>query len=350
MRSLWRWAIRLVALMLLVAAGLLSPVAYSEIMCRAEGEPTPYTSLTDPTEHRLETRTLMTYPEWHIVHAYEDYAHVISSGDPHQFDYLAAIRGFWRANCALSKASGQLGSVDGDTKQLVYVIGVSFTAELLAKAMYEETLGRLSAAICGPERAALDDLSAEQATDYAIFLRQVPWYKWDFAADAQALSDTATSGFRDRERRMALGLEYRAKAAYADVIAAAVAEVGADELTLRMIVTGATDDMLAGFEGVRVIGPTERGTQIETIRYRALTHLMRDMAQAGVDFVEIAGNDDIMFTIISHEPSHPKAIFSSARQGFEDHRHVVLTKVRELANDLRGIKSTSSRLEHIHDY
>lgn len=350
MRFLWRWFKRLAVVLVVVVAGLLSPVAYSEVMCRPTGEADAYQAILDPSHHRPESRTLLTYPEWHIVHAYEDYGRTLDAGDPHDYGFLRGIAGFWGSLCTLSKASGELGPVDGATKQMVYVIGVSFTAELLAKAAYEETLGRLFAALRGQDRAPLDDLSAQQAQSYAEFLQQVPWYKWDFRADAQALADNATQHLRDRERRNALGLEYRAKSAYAEVIAAAVSEVGADALTLRMIVTAVPPEALQNMDGVNIIGETDAGLEIETIRYRALTHLMQDMVDAGTEFVEIAGNDDIMFTMVSDLARHPKAVHSAARQGFGNYRHLVLTDVADLAADIRALKGGSERLEHIHDY
>ena len=122
---------------------LLSPVAYVETACRPQGEAAPYTSLLPPADHRPESRMLMTYPEWHIVHAYDDYARVIRDGDPHDYGFLRGIGGFWSSLCALSQASGAHGGVDGGTKQMVYVIGTSFTLELALKAAYEETLGRV---------------------------------------------------------------------------------------------------------------------------------------------------------------------------------------------------------------
>ena len=86
---------------------------------------------------------------------------------------------------------------------------------------------------------------------------------------------------------------------------------------------------------------------VQTPRYRALTHLLVEMAQNGVDFTEIAGNDDIMFTAISKQNTVPGAFYSTARQGYGDYRHLILVKVRDLAQILRD---TDLDVEHIHDY
>src|SRR5690606_170687 len=130
----------------------------------------------------------------------------------------------------------------------------------------------------------LDDLSARQAADYADFLQQVPWYRWDFRRDAAALDGAATSALRDRERRFALGLEYRAKAAYAGVIESAVAAVGADQLRLRAVVAGLPETDLTALSEVQVVGTLPQGVVIEAPRYRAFTRLAERIAAAGGDF------------------------------------------------------------------
>ncbi len=346
MRFLWRWIKRAVLLILLLVIGLLSPVAYVETMCRSPVVADTYRPILPEADYRPEGRTLLTYPEWHIVHAYADYAEVIRTGDPADFGYLRSINGFWSSLCSLSQAAGGHGGIDGPTKQMVYTIGVSFSAELLLKAAYEETLGHLATLIRGAERAGLDDLSATQAADYAMFLQQVPWYRWDFSRDAAALQTAASDNFRDRERRFALGLEYRAKAAYAGVIAAAMAGMEPDALTMRSIVTGLSRDSLAAIEGITIIATRPEGTEIETPRYAAFTDLAKVLAAQGGNFVEIAGNDDILFTSISDDPTMQGAIHSFARQGNPGYRHLVMIKVAALAEALR----VDSGIEHIHDY
>ena len=345
MRSLGRLLARLALGAGLLLAALLAPVIYVEAACRggeaAAAGPEP---LLPPEHRRSEARTLMTYPEWHIVHAYDDYARVIADGPPHAYGFLRAIGQFWGASCDLMRAAAGHGGADWQTRQTNHVIGVSFTAEMLLKAAYEETLGRLAHAALG--RGPLDDLSARQAEDYAAFLRQVPWYRWDFRGAAQALDEGATDTPRDRERRAALGLEYRAKAAYADVIAGAVAATGADALTLRSVVTGADADQLAAVEGVTVIGPLGEGTVIETPRYAAFTALLPALAATGADFAEIAGNDEIMATFTGPAPMEG-ALRVMPRQGYGDVRSLVLMPVGDL---LDRVRAEGEGLEHVHDY
>ena len=349
MRILWRWTKRLALVLILLVVLLLAPIGYTEVACRGEVKEDGYRPLLDdPSWQRDESRTLTTYPEWHIVHAYDDYAQVVASGDPHEFGFLRAISGFWTSLCPLAKEAGRMGGFTSESKMTIYTIGVSFTAELLAKAAYEETLGRLFAALRGDQRAALDDLSAEQAAGYAEFLQQVPWYKWDFEADAAALRSSATEALRDRERAFALGLEYGVKAVYAEVIAGAVEGIGADELRLRSVVAGLSRGELAAIPGVEIVGEVEAGLVIETDRYRAFTHLLEQLAVAEADMVEIAGNDEVMFTALADQPSINGALYSFQRQGHGDWRHLVVVPVPDLLARLRDL--SGARLEHVHDY
>ncbi len=349
MRWLGRWIGRLLIMLCVLGVALASPVIYVETMCRGQGIPSEYAATLPEENWRAETRTLLTYPEWHIVHAYDDYAQVISEGDPHDYHYWAAISGFWSSLCDLTQEAVTLGEIDGDTKQMVYVIGVSFSAELALKALYEETFGRAAIWVRGTEHTALDTLTAQQASEYAAFLQQVPWYRWPFKENAQALEARSTGVFRDAEREFAIGLEYRAKAAYAEVIAQAVESVGADAMTLRMVIKPKERD-LSDYKDVSIVGGSKEGLIIETPRYRVLTHLLLEMARDDVQFVEIAGNDDIMFTTLSEVAEVTGAISSMRRQGYGDYRHIRLVKVQHLADALLGLQGDSQRLEHIHDY
>jgi hypothetical protein len=347
-RFLWRWLKRLVLVVVGIVVLLLLPVGYTEVACRGDATGKPYDPIIrDAAWQRAESRTLMTYPEWHIVHAYDDYAKVVATGDPHDFGYLRAVTGFWTALCPLSKASSAMGGITSETKMTTYTIGVSFTAELMAKALYEETIGRVVTVFRGEARAGLDDLSAQQAADYAGFLQQTPWYKWDFKSDRAALYAAAGESVRDRERALALGLEYGAKAAYAGVIEQAVAGVGADQLRIRSVVAGLSADALTGIPDVAVIEENAAGIVIETPRYRAFTGILASLAEAGADMIEIAGNDEILFTVISDSRTADGAVHSFPRQGYGDWRHLVVVPVRDLADRLRSV---GGGLEHVHDY
>ena len=93
LRWLTRWLLRFLLVLLLGLALLAAPIAYNEFACRADRVTDVYDPLiTGAAYQRPEARTLLTYPEWHIVNAYDDYARVIRTGDPHDYGFLRRSR------------------------------------------------------------------------------------------------------------------------------------------------------------------------------------------------------------------------------------------------------------------
>lgn len=345
MRRLLKWlGLALVALLVIIA----TPIAYTETMCRGTQIPqTAPTHITDPDWQRPEARTYMVYPEWHIVYAYEGYGEAMKTGAPHSFPYVSAITGFWSSLCSLTEKADELGEAGFDSKATIYTIGASFTLEMLFKAAYEETLGRV-VSLFG--HSPQDAIEAEMAQDYATFLQQVPWYKYDFNAWTTKLSEAPKDSLRAWERHIALGIEWRAKAAYAKVIAQAAEGLGADALQMQIAYNS---DQPLEIDDLQPLEQTGDVTRAEVPRYRIFTRIATELAAQGGEFIEIAGNDDILVSVISDRnaklPALGEIISQTDRPGFADQRHLIAVKVTDLAGLIRAIP-TDIRLEHIYDY
>lgn len=340
-----------VALFLLIAV-LLLPVAYVEMFCTDEhdrGEETRMPTVA-PQWRRAEANSFLTYPEWHIVYAYEGLANRLVDGDAHAFDYAASIAGFWRSACALSREASRVGEPDFATRSTMHTIGVSFTFEMAVKALYEETLGRVFAALRSGESTPQDEFEAREAETYARFLQQVPWYRYDFERAVSDLWSLPVTGFRSWERRLALAGEWNAKAAYARLIAKAAEGAGPAALTIRSVVSGLEPAVLGALDEVRVIKVLPDGSSIiETPRYRQFTRILRSVAAAGGRVEEIAGNDDILVTMIDPPTDPPGRIIARVpRDGFEQARVLVAMKVPELTSLLAG--ENRQAVEHVYDY
>ena len=359
MRRLLRVLLWTAVVLVAGIAALLSPVAYVETFCRADAEPQDYTPLIADAEfQRAEANSYLTYPEWHIVYAYEGLAKTLETTDEHGFDYLASIAGFWRSFCALNQQANRHGGGDFNTRGTIHVIGVSYTLELIMKAAYEETVGRLFALIRGPEKAPQDLYAARMAADYAGFLQQVPWYKYDFEKAKQELwAEPVTSFARGWERRLALGGEFSAKTAYAQAIASAVEAAGVAILRIRSVVRGLDAETLASIEGVDVIGTTADGVLIETPRYRKFTRILERIVDLGGTVADIAGNDDIMLAAVGWDDpdldslSRGTILARIPRDGYDGSaRWLVGLKVRDIGPVLDAIEANGLKLEHIYDY
>ncbi len=350
MRRILKW---LGLSLLLLIAIIAAPILYVETMCRGDAlTQQQATYITDPEHQRPEARTYMVYPEWHIVYAYEGYAEALKTGHPHNFPYINAITGFWSATCGLTEQADQLGEAGFNSKATIYTIGASFTLEMLFKAAYEETIGRLfSRAAPSPQ----DQVEADMAADYAAFLQQIPWYKYDFPAWSDKLWAADPVAVRGWERRIALGLEWGAKTQYAKLIANAAAGLGADELRMQVAVQNLDPASLDSLPDVKIIGQSTDTIIAELPRYRIFTTLAQNIARAGGQFLEIAGNDDILLSYLGATPpnlgSTAKIISTTARVGFTDeNRYLIAIKVPELTATLNTLATQRGILEHIYDY
>ncbi|MDA8746585.1 hypothetical protein N9M66_00050 [Litoreibacter sp.] len=343
MRRFFRWTGFSLLLLIMIITG---PIMYVETMCR--GDALNQRQAQYITETRLEARTYLVYPEWHIVYAYEGYAEALRTGHPHHFPYIKAITGFWSSLCGLTEKADQLGDAGFDAKSTIYTIGASFTLEMLFKAAYEETIGRIfTLGAPSPQ----DRVEADMADDYATFLQQVPWYKYDFPTWSEALWAADPVGIRGWERRIALGLEWGAKAQYAKVIAKAAAGLGADELTMQIAVKGLPTDL----SDVIVLSTQDDITIAQVPRYRIFTTIAQQITNGGGQFIEIAGNDDILISYLGATPptlqTTAQLISATTRVGFaEQNRYLIATKVTDLSATLQSLATQRGELEHIYDY
>jgi hypothetical protein len=336
---------------------LLMPVAYVELACGGTPVADQYAPrIVDPAFRRLEANSYLTYPEWHIVFAYDGLAKVLETGDGHAFDYVASVVGFWRSTCALMPVASAHGGADADTRLMIHTIGASFTAEMAAKAAYEETIGRAAAWLRGPTMTPQDRAIRATAVDYAAFLRQTPWYQYPFMREAGKLwAAPAGVSLRAWERRVGIGLEWVAKAGYARVLGSAAAASAPAPVVVRSLVSGLDGAQLSSIADVKVVGlRAGDGVEIETPRYARFTRILAEIASRGGRVTEIAGNDDILVTVTVPRGTQPRlpgtVILRIERNGFAGDRLLLDIPVAELATLLRTMPPGDPGVEHVFDY
>jgi hypothetical protein len=338
---------------------LVGPILSTELLCHGKASGPAYQPLiTDKTRQRPAANSYMTYPEWHIVYAYEGLAKTLDTGDEYQFGYLQSVIGFWRAECKILQAADAHGGADFTTRSTSYVIGPSFGLELFFKALYEDTIGAVFAVLRGPEKTPQDIAARDMAHDYASFLNQTPWYEYDFDRAIAALWQAPiTQSVRGWERRLALTGEWKAKIVYAQGIKSLVgATTGDAQLSIFSVVNGLTKQQLSEISGVVVKEELGSGFIIETPRYAAFNEILIEIAKHGGDVVEIAGNDNIMITTLHGKDfkenygENAKVLATLDRQGFGEERDLVEVKLVGLSGLIRQFQSGPTRLEHIYDY
>ena len=345
-----------------VVVAILLTVITMEARCRGTATPaaTAFRSVLEPAERRDEANSYLTYPEWSVVYAYQDLAGVMRRGSESDFKYFQSISGFWSSLCSVKRLASGRGPIAFDYTAALYIIGVSFTAEMGVKGAYEKTIGAVTAWIRGATRTPEDNFALTTADDYAAFLRQVPWYEYPFGAKlVRFWADTPLWGgniIRKIERRIALTLEYGSKMVYARGIAA-LAGLSPAPLQIRSVVAGLDQTDTTAEPRITVIRAAEPNARvIETPRYRAFTEIMRGLAARNRNFTEIAGNQNILVTVLvppgtNVAPDQATELLSvpiQTRPGW--HRFGLDVKVPGLLAFLRGISNTPVELEHVYDY
>lgn len=341
----------------------LVPVVYVETRCTAPlpglEAGAPFASrLQGPAGRRPEAQTWLTYPEWSIVYSAETYGRYLAAGHrPSGFAHWRQISGFWSGLCAVNRASAAAGG-SGDYKVMLYTIGLSFSAEMLVKGLYENTLGRLAEWI-GGHRSADDAYNAQVWRHYGAFMHETPWYGFPFGRVLAGLWSTESGGapVRHWERRIALSLEYGVKAGYAALIGwASGATLGRDERTLRFVARARPAALRAIDPRLRIVGPIDGGlTAVEAPRYAQFTDLLVRLAATPVELIEIAGNDDIFVTLIVpadyRAPAGALILLEIPLDDRPGWRRLGLSvKVPRLLALLRETRGRGGEIEHVYDY
>lgn len=347
-----RWRL-LIAVGAIATALVLVPIGGIELGCPAAPAANPTTSSSNPTaDRRPEARTWLTYPEWHIVYSAESLGRYLAKGgSPSAYDYGADVASFWRSYCAINRVAGaRVGAAEA--KQMIYVIGISFTLEMAIKAGWEAIVGRLSEALGGwhsPE----DRYAASVQERYGAFMHDVPWYGFDFAGALAGLWRTrgALSIVRRPERRVALSTEYGVKAVYAKGIGA-IAGMQPDATTLTMIVRASPQAVAAIDPRLHPLATGNGRTLVRAPRYAQFTDLLGKLADRSIAVESIAGNRTIFMTVLAPTRSPPAAALLAMpladRPGWS--RYGVTLPVGGVTDRITTARATGAEIEHVYDY
>lgn len=340
-----------------VAGALAAALVLGPWSARADAPGTP------PEHRRGEEQTFLTFPEWFLVYSPEEYAAFVRDRPPSDFPFLGHVGQLWSSYLSVLRFTRGRYPPNLGYHAMILVIGVSTTLEYSLRAGYEGLLGRLTALSARHGMTAEDRFGARAAADYVDFLRERPWYEFDFLARLRGLW-TATPALgpdmlRKWERRYALTTEYAAKALYGRLIG------GGTRSTYErpILVTAAWIDRLPpGLEAelpeLRVLARRGDGSALVTLpRYAPFTAAAATLAARGVTFREIAGNHGlVLVSALGPAGGAPPAagvtrLFSQpilTRPGRE--RVALATPVGSLAALLRALPAAGYELEHVYDY
>jgi hypothetical protein len=313
-----------------------------------------------PPEHRRgPEQTFLTYPEWFLVHSPAEYAEYVSEHTPTRFPFIGHTCQFWQGYAAVTRATRDF-PFNFRYHVMVMVIGTSTSVEYVMRAAYETMIGRLSE-LAAPRRLGEEDrYAAKVAQDYVDFIRDQPWYEYDFTTKLAGLwKDTSLFGpdfVRKWERKYALTTEYLIKGGYAWLIKKATKAAYDEPLPVTAVVI---DGLPAGAQNdlseIKVLTTSKDSALILLPRYYKFKQHAAGIAAKGGRFREIAGNGANALILVS---ALVPADWQSDGLVFEQpvltrpqtKRAVLAVPVGSLATLLNRLASDGARLEHVYDY
>jgi len=318
---------------------------------------------------RPEDQTFLTLPEWYIVYSADELgAYLSRGGRPSDFPFFASIGQFWELYGAVRGTTKGRYETNTGYHAMIWVIGVSYTFEYVAKGLLENTVGALTEWWSGGAAHPIDAAYAKTATHYGAFLHHTPWYAFDYTTERKALPSSDWS-LRGLERSVSYTAELWAKgvwgwmmggasqAAYgteADTILAWVDLSDTNPVALLRVPGVGEGGAAANLDRVEDLGGGHELVRVP--RYEPFTTAIPALARRGVRFVEIAGGDTVLLQLIV-----PAGWDDVDLYGDELVRWPILTEsgkervtlevpVPRLHEVVPALDEEPVRIEHLYDY
>lgn len=313
-------------------------------------------------DRKPEAQTLLTIPEWYLVFNPGEYVRHLRAGKPpDEFPFFESVREYWSLYKKVLAETEDVYPENGEYLTMLRVIGVSTTVEYIVKGVYEATIGRVTRSFSLDRPSAEQEIINDAFTAYEQLIYDEPWYEFDFLPWVMRIwRDTSWLGpdwLRRTERKLAFTAEFAVKGVYATALGlAAESAYGPVDERIQMLVlrSGASLPAQAvAHEG----GSLPNGTEVVSVeRWKEFSEVVPELARRGVDFVDIAGNDDIAVTVVQDRNDPWQApvgqlLFTSrivtdpARE-----RAIWFVPVVQLGEFVRQIPAAHVDLEHVYDY
>lgn len=253
-------------------------------------------SAVPPDARRDTEQTLLTFPEWYLVHSPAEYARIVQQKPAHAFPFIEQTAQLWSSYRTVTEEQiRDHYPLNLGYHVMILVIATSTTVEYALRAVYENTLGRASWLLDGGRLTDEDRYGAKVAEEYVDFIRQEPWYLFDFGSRLKHLwTDVPLWGpdlVRKWERRYALTTEYAIKAIYGKMIEKATRAAYTPALMTTDVVVDRLPDRWTPPARVSVLRRLPDGRVLLSLpRYFDFRIAATALARQRVKIDDIAGN------------------------------------------------------------
>jgi len=319
--------------------------------------------LTPEADRRPADQTFLTFPEWYLVFSPAEQAEYARTDTMTTFPLMSHVNQVWDSYGAISTQIAPYFEYNEEYHFMIQFIGVSTSVEYRLKTVYETLIGRLTNTANTEPLTAEDQFNASYLQEYVEFLAQQPWYNFNYANQLRRLwLETDYIGpnmLRKLERRYFLSTELLAKIAYAKLVAAGAGSIYGEVDRSTVVVLDRFPADLEQDEELQLERKFDDGSVLVRLpRYAAFNPAAARLAEAGVTFREIAGNDSaiLLTVLLDNDDSLPETgeavrLFDQESQSATSRTRVgLVTSVPLLARVLNELVSRGIEIEHIYDY
>lgn len=368
MRLVRNLAILVLAILILAAV----PAIYIGVVCTRNGDGSTATSSLVPPEIRAkldavpgyredEARTYLSFPDWYAIYVARDYARFIDTRYPSGFAFFTAAAEYWTGYCAVNRRVSTNYDFDAGTYVATVSYGISHSVKYALNGLYENTIGRLSEAFAPVPATGEDVFARDMADDYSAWLLSAPWYDYPFFRRLGQLWSTVPFGgsgqVRKIERRFALSAELGINGVHGAFFKDRPQAGGEPQAEIRALMKGLPADPKSIDGRIGVVEAYPGGLQLVAFPRREIfSEIVRKSVGRGVQFIEIAGNDDILITVLGPRGWSPpegagEHLFDTAvLSGSGGVRAGLSVPVPQLLEAIAAIEAAGGRFEHIYDY
>ncbi len=296
--------------------------------------------ITPKKDLRSPDQTFLTFPEWYLVFSPEEQAHYFKQNTSTSFPFVSHIRQIWESYHIVNNQIKDNFPPNKGYHLMIWVIGTSASVEYAIKAMYEKVIGRITdtKSVVTDE----DKFNGQFTRDYVDFIKDKPWYEFNFKSRIKTLW-TTTSFFgehfgRKMERKYILTSELLVKYVYGKLIGLGTKQVYEEAQPTTAVITN-------------------DGKLLYLPRYDKFNKSIVELARDDKSFKEIAGNTSaILLTVLVPAKTNitsdsTQIVFTQPIASDNSFKRIALvTPVSYLNKLLLELSKSNIVVEHVFDY
>jgi hypothetical protein len=312
---------------------------------------------TQQKDCRPADQTFLTFPEWYLVFSPAEQADYFKQRTATSFPFMQHTAQIWQSYKIVKDQIRDNFPVNRGYHFMIWVIGSSASAEYSIKALYETLIGRITdTRLVQTEE---DRFNALFTQDYVDFIKDRPWYEFNFKSRLKYLwSNVPVTGdhfFRKIERRYILTSELLTKWIYGKLIGLGTKTVYDEALPTTAVVLDMLPKNNPSWKAVQQF--PDNSVLVYLPRYDKFNAAALEIAKAGSGFKEIAGNNSaILLTVLIPASGNPH--FNNAQLVFRQpvasnpgiQRAALAVPVPDLHKLLLQFDKDQIKIEHIFDY